>query len=129
MRVDSSAPEAVIRGVEAMSVSRVRTRDSGVAYSVRSRGGSNRSRSTVRLCGAAGMASATTVEVTVSSARTRASPSREPLPTPASLEVRSEDQRITVSWNIIKKADGYSVYRKSDNNTDDSLRQTEKAHI
>lgn len=37
------------------------------------------------------------------------------LPAPL-LKVRSEDQRITVSWNIIKKADGYSVYRKSDNN-------------
>ena len=82
-----------MRVVEAMSVSRVRTRDSGVAYSLRSSGGSKRSRSTIRWWGTAGRASATTVPVTTSRPRVRASPRRDPRPTPESVDSSTSTTR------------------------------------
>ena len=70
IRASAGRPEAVSRDSWDRSVSRVRTRDRGVAYWVRSRGGSRWSRSTTRAPG--GVGATTTASATPAATRATA---------------------------------------------------------
>ena len=82
--------------VWALSVSRVRTRDSGLAYSVRSRGGWKRSRTTVREAGAAGVKAMAAREVTMSRTAAMTAPRRAARP-------RSPVERALVVPEVVEK--------------------------
>ena len=82
--------------VWALSVSRVRTRDSGLAYSVTSSGGWNRSRTTVREVGTAGVRTMAAREVTRSSTAAMTVPRRAARP-------RSPVERALVVPEVVEK--------------------------